>query len=248
LFFVGHIAIAFLIVYTLSIKFYAIRKTVSIALVMFLCILPDIDIILRIAGLELGHRTITHSAIISIAIGGFAILLLIVFFLKKHRQVQVVLAGAGAYLVAYLSHIVIGDVIVGPINILYPFGNLVIDGTIKNGSLAHILIEVVLLSTMAAVVVISYYFCQNKKGKNFSFFFNYHRRLDRLFYPLLIFAMIISLVYLLQDAGAADLSWHSVSIIPLLILLHLSAIFLIALIWVMSKRVVNNSSNITISY
>jgi membrane-bound metal-dependent hydrolase YbcI (DUF457 family) len=242
LFFVGHIAIAFLIVYALAIKFSYIRKTVSIALVMFLSIVPDIDIIFKLAGIELGHRTITHSAIISIAIGGAAaVLLLIIFFLKKTRQVQVALAGLVAYLAAYLSHIVIGDVIIGPINTLYPFGNLVINGTIKNGSLAHIMIEIILLSTMAAIVVISYYFCQTEKRKDFSLFFGYHRRLDRFFYPLLMCALIISLVFLLQEAGTPDLSWHSIYTIPLLILLHLSAVFIIAQIWVMSRKVDSSS-------
>jgi membrane-bound metal-dependent hydrolase YbcI (DUF457 family) len=215
---------------------------------MFLSIIPDIDIIFRSAGLEVGHRTITHSAIVWTTIGGAAILLLTIFFLKENRQVKVVTAGAAACLVAYLSHIVIGDVIIGPINILYPFGNFVLNGNIKNGSLAHILIEIILLSTMAAVVVTAYYFSHNKKGKNFNLFFDYHRRLDRLFYPLIIFAMIISLVYLLQGANTDDLSWHSINVIPLLVLLHLSAVFIIALIWLMSTRAKNsNSSNITVS-
>ena len=248
MFFVGHIAIAFLICYILAIKFSNVRKTVSIALVMFLSVLPDIDIICRLAGLELGHRTITHSAILWITIGG-ALLLIILFFTKKHRQVQAVwVGGALVYLISYLSHIIIGDTILGPINILYPFGDFVVTGTIRPGSLAHILIEIILLSIMSAIVVVAYH--QNKKRKNFDLFFHYHRRLDRVFYPVLVFAIIISLMYLLHGgSGGADLSWeNSVNImLILIILLHLSAIFIIVLIWMTSKSVNYNNSSIRIS-
>jgi membrane-bound metal-dependent hydrolase YbcI (DUF457 family) len=221
---------------------------VSIALVMFLSVLPDIDIIFRLAGLELGHRTVTHSAILWITIGG-ALLLIILFFTKKYRQVQAIwVGGALVYLIAYLSHIIIGDTILGPINILYPFGDFVVNSTIRPGSLTHILIEIILLSIMSAIVVIAYH--QNKKRKNFNLFFNYHRRLDRVFYPVLVFATIISLMYLLHGGtGDADSSWeNSVNIILILIiLLHLSAIFIIVLIWVTSKSVNHNNSSIRIS-
>jgi membrane-bound metal-dependent hydrolase YbcI (DUF457 family) len=60
--FVGHISIAFLLTYAISKKF--VLKDVSISFVMFLSTLPDIDLVFRLLGLELGHRSITHSAII----------------------------------------------------------------------------------------------------------------------------------------------------------------------------------------
>jgi LexA-binding, inner membrane-associated putative hydrolase len=60
--FVGHISIAFLLRYAISKKF--VLKDVSISFVMFLSTLPDIDLVFRLLGIEVGHRSITHSAII----------------------------------------------------------------------------------------------------------------------------------------------------------------------------------------
>ena len=98
--FVGHISLAFLLAYFISTRFQGIKRTVSIALVIFLSILPDIDIIFRIAGIELGHRTITHSAIVWLIIGG----ILVSFFRLKYQKGS----EAAVYLVAYLSHLIIG--------------------------------------------------------------------------------------------------------------------------------------------
>ena len=49
---------------------------------MFLSILPDVDLVFRLAGIDLGHRTITHSAIIWLIVGG----ILISFFTIKYRK------------------------------------------------------------------------------------------------------------------------------------------------------------------
>ena len=106
--FIGHISVAFLVAYFISTKFQGIRKTVSIALVMFLSILPDIDILFRLAGVDLGHRTLTHSVIIWLVAG----VILISFFTIKYRKGLI----AAVYLIAYLSHLVIGDIFVAPIN------------------------------------------------------------------------------------------------------------------------------------
>ena len=99
-------------VYFISSKFQGIRKAVSIAMVMLLSILPDIDMVFRLAGIDLGHRTFTHSAIIWLLIGGITIS----FFTIKYRKGS----AAAVYLIAYLSHLLIGDIIVAPINLLYP--------------------------------------------------------------------------------------------------------------------------------
>jgi membrane-bound metal-dependent hydrolase YbcI (DUF457 family) len=140
LFFVGHIAIAFLVTYLLATKFSVIRKIVSIAFVMFLSTLPDIDILVRLLGLDVGHSTITHSAFISAILG----VILLYFLARSHK------AWASVYLMAYLSHILIGDTIVGPINILYPLGIQFVT-VVNYGSLLHITIEFVLFSIMAAI-------------------------------------------------------------------------------------------------
>jgi membrane-bound metal-dependent hydrolase YbcI (DUF457 family) len=60
--FVGHISIAFLLIYAISKKF--VLKDVSISFAMFLSTLPDIDLVFSLFGIEIGHRSITHSAII----------------------------------------------------------------------------------------------------------------------------------------------------------------------------------------
>jgi membrane-bound metal-dependent hydrolase YbcI (DUF457 family) len=49
---------------------------------MFLSILPDVDLVFRLAGIDLGHRTITHSAIIWLIVGG----ILIVFHNKVSKR------------------------------------------------------------------------------------------------------------------------------------------------------------------
>lgn len=100
---------------------------------MFLSILPDIDIVFRLAGTDLGHRTFTHSVIIWLVVGG----ILISFFTINYRKGSV----AAVYLIAYLSHPVIGHVLIAPINILYPLGDFIVNGPIKNMSLQHILLD-----------------------------------------------------------------------------------------------------------
>jgi membrane-bound metal-dependent hydrolase YbcI (DUF457 family) len=82
---------------------------------MFLSILPDIDILFRLAGMDLGHRTFTHGVIIWLVVGG----ILISFFTIKYGKGLEV----AVYLIAYLSHLVIGDTFVEPINIPLPLQN-----------------------------------------------------------------------------------------------------------------------------
>jgi magnesium-transporting ATPase (P-type) len=88
---------------------------------------------------------------------------------------------------------------------------------------------------MSALAVIAYCVCPNEKRKNFNLII-----ITGLFYPLLIFAMIISLVYLLRGEVLIYLGSQS---IWYLILLHLPAVFIIALFWAMSKRISNNNNN-----
>jgi membrane-bound metal-dependent hydrolase YbcI (DUF457 family) len=217
--FVGHISLAFLIAYVISTKFQGIRKTASISLVMFLSILPDIDIVFRLAGIDLGHRTFTHSVIIWLVVGG----ILILFFTIKYRKGSV----AAVYVIAYLSHLVIGDVLIPPINILYPLGNFIIDSPIKNVSSQHILLETVLFALMAAVVIRRYY--SFKRRSEDIFLFRYHCKMDTFLYPTLTLAIIVSFFYLVAK------SEFSLAEISGLILLHATAVSVIILIWLASK-------------
>jgi membrane-bound metal-dependent hydrolase YbcI (DUF457 family) len=218
--FVGHISLAFLIAYVISTKFQGIRKTASIALVMFLSILPDIDIVFRLAGTDLGHRTFTHSVIIWLVVGG----ILISFFTIKYRKGSV----AAVYVIAYLSHLVIGDVLIPPINILYPLGNFIIDSPIKNVTLQHILLETLLFTLMAAVVLTRYYSFKRRNDDDI-FLFRYHCKMDTFLYPTLTLAIIVSFFYVVAE------SEFSLAEISGLILLHTTAVSVIILIWLASK-------------
>ena len=220
--FVGHISLAFLIVYFISSKFQGIRKAVSIALVMLLSILPDIDMVFRLAGIDLGHRTFTHSAIIWLLIGGITIS----FFTIKYRKGSV----AAVYLIAYLSHLVIGDVIVAPINLLYPLGDFVVNSPMKGGSLQHILLETVLFALMAAVVITRYYLFKSRSED--IFLFRYHYKMDTFLYPVLVLAITVSFFYVVAEF---ELTLVELSVLTLL---HFGIISLIALIWLASKSAI----------
>jgi membrane-bound metal-dependent hydrolase YbcI (DUF457 family) len=216
--FVGHISLAFLIVYFVSTRIQGIQRTVSIALVMVLSILPDIDIIFRLAGIELGHRTITHSTIIWLVIGG---ILISYFKLKYHKGSE-----AAVYLIAYLSHLLIGDILVGPINILFPIGEYIVKSPIQG--VQYYLLETLVFSLMAAVVITNYYLYR-KKDKD-TFLFRYHNKIDALLYPVLILALIASFIYVLAEFELSLLEAFIVA--PL----HIAAVCVIVLMWRISKN------------
>ena len=183
---------------------------------MFLSILPDIDIIFRIAGIELGHRTITHSAIIWLIIGG----ILVSFFRLKYQKGS----EAAVYLVAYLSHLIIGDILVGPINILFPIGDFIIRSQIEG--VRYFLLETLVFTLMSTVVLSNYYFFRKKK--NDTFLFHYHSKIDGFLYPVLISALIIFYVLATFELGLFEAS----IVAPL----HIAAVCLIILMWRVSKN------------
>ena len=130
MFFLGHISIAFVITYFIVERFQL--KGISLSLIMFLSILPDIDIVFRLIGIDLGHRSITHSLLVSMIVWGILLI--------KYRKPSVVL-----YFFAYISHILVGDLIVGPLNLLYPFGQFYVNGGVDFKAPEHLVIEGVLL-------------------------------------------------------------------------------------------------------
>jgi membrane-bound metal-dependent hydrolase YbcI (DUF457 family) len=189
---------------------------------MFLSILPDIDIIFRLAGLDLGHRTITHSAVIWLALGmGAIVILFLTTRTRKGRMVAV-------YLLAYLSHIVIGDIIVGPIKVLYPIGDLVVNSRI-NG-VEYYLVEAGVLTVMASVVITKYYSFKKRMDED-TFLFRYHCKVDSLLYPILILALITSFFYVLVKF---ELDLVEISVLAPL---HFFAICLIVIMWRISKNI-----------
>jgi membrane-bound metal-dependent hydrolase YbcI (DUF457 family) len=186
---------------------------------MFLSILPDIDILFRLAGMDFGHRTFTHGVIIWLVVGG----ILISFFTIKYGKGLI----AAVYLIAYLSHLVIGDTFVGPINILYPLGDFIVNSPIKGGSLQHIFLEILLFTLMATIVITRYYSFRRKNED--IFLFRYHCKTDKFLYPVLILAIIISFFYVVAEFE------FSLVEISVLMLLHIALVSIIMLIWLASK-------------
>jgi membrane-bound metal-dependent hydrolase YbcI (DUF457 family) len=186
---------------------------------MFLSILPDIDILFRLAGIDLGHRTFTHGVIIWLVVGG----ILISFFTIKYGKGLT----AAVYLIAYLSHLVIGDTFVGSINILYPLGDFIVNSPIKIGSLQQFFLEFLFFTLMATIVITRYYSFKRKNED--IFLFRYHCKMDTFLYPVLTLAIILSLFYVVDGFE------FSLVEIFVLILFHIALVSIIMLIWLASK-------------
>ena len=183
---------------------------------MLLSVLPDVDIILGLAGIDLGHRTHTHSIIIWSIVGG-AIVFLISLRYKRGSE-------AAIYLMAYMSHLVIGDIIVEYNNIFYPIGDVTIYSTIESGSLEHISLEAICVGLMATVVITMF----KSRKRNLSRF-GYRAPTDSFLYLLLTFAIAISAIYITVEFQ------FSLVYVSILAMLHSVAIGTIILLWVVSK-------------
>ena len=220
MFTVGHIASAFIITYLIS-RFVPL-KDVSIPLVIFLSILPDIDIALQAAGIA-SHKSVTHSMIISLVVA-------LIFIAKYPKQSTVI------YSISYLQHIAIGDTVIESLNILYPFSYFIIGLGIKYGSLSHIIIEIFLLGTMISILTNEYL---HKRSNSIYFVTQYHhRRLNTIIYLVVILSMVTSFAYTLYDFKIytrffADI-WTELSFI----VLNVAAILLIIFMYLKSHVVV----------
>ena len=190
---------------------------------MFLSTLPDIDLVFRLFGIELGHRSITHSAII------WTIVTLV--FLAKYRRISV-----AVYSLAYLSHIIIGDLIVGPINLLYPIGDFVVSGGIRFNTISDIILEGILFAMMAIIIIKQNLHKDN--SRRYAFLLHYST-LDRLFYPILISEIIISPLFLLSNKFQDLSNLLSISHIDTndiaIVVLHAMMLITITFLWLKSK-------------
>ena len=83
----------------------AVKVSVNPYVILLLGALPDIDIVFESLGL--GHRTVTHSALF------WSIVFIPVFVEYGKRGLP--------YFVATIQHIVVGDLIVGRVNPVWPF-------------------------------------------------------------------------------------------------------------------------------
>lgn len=228
MFFVSHISIAFILSYFIITRFQV--RNISLSLILFLSILPDTDILFRFVGIDIAHRSVTHSIIV------YTIILCI--FLLKYRRPSIII-----YSIAYLSHFVIGDLIVGPLNLLYPFGIFYLDGGIDFKTSEHILIEGFVLTIMA-IIVIGQYLCNRKRNNTFPF--EYSKKLDPIFYPLVILAIIVSPVFLLDESQkelfefpnsffSLFRSYDDINTIAILAL-HVISMAMVIFLWIITRR------------
>ena len=183
---------------------------------MLLSVLPDVDIILGLAGIDLGHRTLTHSIVIWPIVGG-AIVFIISLKYKRGSE-------AAIYLIAYMSHPVIGDIIVEYTNIFYPIGDVTIYGPIESGSLEHISLEAILVGLMAAAVITMF---KHRKGDLSRF--GYRATADSFLYLLLVLAIAVSGIYIIIEFQ------YSLLYASIIVILHSAAIATIILLWIVSK-------------
>jgi hypothetical protein len=225
MFLVGHAALAFLISYGISRKF-GVVSAVSFAAVMLLASLPDIDIIIQDAGI-IPHKTYTHSPIISLTISS-VIFLIAKLLLKQNSTVALI------YGLAYLYHI-IGDLIVGTLNVLFPFGYLPIGLGINIGSLSDEIIEMLLL-LLAVSITLRASFANNSSRTNNNAILRYSR-IDKIGFALVILALIISFAYFLYNTESSHPPFFDTELqITLFVLLHLMGVAWILLIVLVSRQ------------
>ena len=209
----GHLSIGFIIAYVLIKKFSL--HGISMPLVMFLSIAPDIDIFLQSAWIG-SHRSMTHSAILCIILASI--------FIAKYGKPALI------YSLAYMQHIVIGDIVVGPVNLFYPFGTLSVDLGIKYGSLVHVLLELLLSIGMLAIIL--YY-----RRRSFFIFEFAYRRADPFMCCILILSLTVSLAYIIhEDNYLLSLFKQSEITFSSFILSYALATIAIVLLWLHSSH------------
>lgn len=130
---------------------------------------------------------------------------------------------------------------IGPLNLLYPFGQYFVNGVADFKAPEHLVIEGVLLTIMATIVFGQY--LRNRRVHIFPFGFT---KLDRFFYPIVISALIISLFFLL-DQSQSELTQFPNSIflliqspidyeIATIIVMHTFGIAIVSFLWIVSRR------------
>ena len=123
-------------------------------LLLFLAALPDVDLLLGVFGMH--HRTWTHSILIwSVAFTPFFI---------KYKKTTI------PYFVAVISHIILGDAIVGRINPIWPIGKF-------NFSLGYGLLSIENIVLEAAGLAIFLFWAFKSKEARTSFFGKSRRNL-----------------------------------------------------------------------
>lgn len=253
MFLVGHAMVAFLIAFAISRTLGAAEKRkegavtrISFALVMLIGVLPDIDIVFQALGI-MPHKTFTHSVILSAMVVAPAI------FVVARWPLKQTLVASLAYALAYSQHM-FDDIIVGTLNVAYPFGSLPVGIGIAYGSVYHLALEIVLVVVVAAIVMsrsfgkaglqpqqrlqlqkhqLNYH---SSPFYSLSFLFGFGR-IDKICYVLLMLSFLVSFVYLLHEMKALSrLFIESDLEVALFVILHLSALALVSFMVLVSRE------------
>ena len=196
--------------------------------------LPDVDLILGSFGI--GHRTVTHSII-------FWSLLFVPFFVK-YRKIAL------PYFVAASQHILIGDLIVGRTNILWPVVDLRIGLGFPILSPLNLLLEAAGLVLFIAVLVLGKdrtYLADRKKSAVLALM---------VVIPLATFVILASsegllTSFLLEQSDARHLEKNLPGLLDsrnlqIAVAMHLSLVFFIGIhFFATSKRVFSRNPKST---
>jgi hypothetical protein len=223
---VGHAIVAFLIAYGISKKFKI--SGISFAFVMILATLADIDILFELAGIT-SHKTYTHSLILSVMI-----VPAIIFAISRWRKAS--FRAAAIYIMAYMLHIAIGDIVIGGTNILYPFGNLMIGTEIGYGTVIHQAIEFILLAATATIIVSKSFRIRSSDLVGLFRFEN----VDKASYALFLASLVVSFAYLLYGIKVLPRLFIQTNLeLALFVMLHLAAIALISFLMLVARQHTN---------
>jgi hypothetical protein len=234
MFLVGHAVVAFLIA-CLVCRLLKLNQQVSFAVAMVIGIIPDIDIITQSLGI-MTHKTFTHSLIVSAAIGGS-------IFLFSRLGLKQTFAVAMIYPLAYVQHI-IGDIVIGTLNILYPVGYLPVGSGIVYGSLADEIIEILLLAVAVSIIMGKSFGSIGNNRVHYSMLTSSLFRFssaDKIGYIILIVSLLFSFGYLLNGINSLPrLILKTNFEISLFILLHLAALMWISFMMFAARQNVVN--------
>src|ERR687888_100751 len=230
MFLVGHAVVAFLITYLVC-RIFKVNQPVSFAVAMVIGIIPDIDIVTQSLGI-MAHKTFTHSLIVSAAIG-CSIFLVTRLGLKQN------FVAAMIYSLAYVQH-VSDDIVIGTLNILYPIGYLPVGIGIAYGSLTHEIIEILLLTVAASIIVgKSFGSIGNRAHDSSMVTYSLFRfsRADKISYVILIVSLLFSFGYLLYGMKSLPhLILKTDLEISLFILLHLAALMWVSFMMLAARQ------------
>jgi hypothetical protein len=256
MFLVGHAMVAFLIAFAIHRTLGAVAEKrkegavtkISFALVMLLGVLPDIDIVFQALGI-IPHKTFTHSVILSAMVVAPAI------FAVARWPLKQTLVASLAYVLAYSQHL-FDDIVVGTLNVAYPFGSLPVGIGIPYGSVYHLALEIVLVAVVAAIVMKrsfgkaglqsqqrsqlsqsqSNYHSSPPNSSFPSFLFGFGK-VDKLCYALLMLSFLVSFAYLLHEMKALPrLFIESELEVALFVILHLSALALVSFMILVARE------------